>query len=377
MRRPAGHPTGGQFAPLPLAGQVGTRDLRLGAEYGLVPSAEEMSVSNISKHCADSRCTLKPVSHTRWCPHHNPHPERVTLKLDKSSIVLKRQGDGTWVPSRRRSLVASPIVRQITTDLHNTEDEVRHYCASVVCEMLSEGDIPPYPDFLEVATIGVRRAACKIGGDGAWRYDDDEPPFYDSSYMGISAMAAVRAFNQMSNITPKPTTDRRLHDWSPDREMIREIIMGDDSYRGEDGNLILRYAAFPAGEDGITILDTPSVKFRHLGSREWLATYVLCHCKPEDILYKKALGAFPDDPVTLERFFSDLTCPIFEPHRFFDDGYLLGLAKIYQMGETELISAQFQDYLREHSPVTLQTLRKRLNAKTKKIFGAPYKELFD
>ena len=277
MRRPAGRPDGGQLAPLPHAHDVQTSKLKL---------------DNSGVGCETSFCNLQQVKGRKWCPHHDPSPEKVVLKVASTSTTLRKQQDGTWAPSRKHSMIFNPMARKLITDFANTEAEVQAYCTFVICEMLTAGDLPPYPDYLEIATMGVRKTALRKGAHKAWA----QQPFmdYDSCYSPIEAMAAIRAHASMSNIKDGHCNDATLLRWHPDRLISNEHLLTDKLYVGEDGKLPHRYLDIPYPVDGSKMFDVPPSENRIVQNRGYMAAYMLATHEWHSDLHEQAVTCLND-----------------------------------------------------------------------------------
>ena len=382
MRRPAGRSDEWQFAPQRSAEQLLSKDLKLSHDFCSPETAAlGTDLNPNSLYCGNKYCKLKTSFNTRWCSHHNPYPKKVTLQIAGTSSILRRDGEGVWQPSSKPVFLDNPNMRRMITEFANTKEELRNYAVTVICEMLTRGDIPPYPDYIELAAWGVRKAGCSIGAQGDWLHDERDVPWYSGRYETIEAMAATTSWDIMSGIEERTSTLDYLYKWHPDHLFKGPRILQDDTYEGEDGKMLIRYLTQMDPPLSYTRPSKPSATQSLSVSISWGAAYIISQCHPSELMYRIALLSFPTDSLSkieLHEFFKEIADPMLlsVPFRY-PKNHLLFLAKMYNMRDKEAISRAFKDYLKLKSDVTPQTLRNRLNKCMVERLGFTCRELDD
>ena len=206
--------------------------------------------------CSESGCTLNgnPV----WCAHHDPHPTRVTVKTQPGvgtkpkSLTLTLTDEGVWKPLRP---TAVSQLGDFLSRFSESEEELLEYTALTATDMINCGDVPPYPDYLKWIISAVRQTGHSLGLRGAWQVPYKKTYPANMTYLyGMATAKTLYALRQRAEHLP-PSHEA----WNPDHVICKPAMVSGEAkggwYCGEDGKLLVRYAAQQLSHEGPTLLN--------------------------------------------------------------------------------------------------------------------------
>ena len=264
---------------------------------------------------------------TKKLPSGDGPEEKVIYRIAGTTTTLRKDANGVWAPTRHMNQITwSPLARKME-GMEHTKQEVKNYSVPVICEMLNDGDIPSYSDFLAIAGHGVKMAGRLFGGEGAWHHITE--PTIDSTYhtyKSIVGMAQAKTIKHLykylgeDQIQPHVLGRSNYH--HPDKLISYAGTLDPRFYKGEDGKMLERYAEQTLTEGGPRLLSRNVSSCIPRQQPYWIAIHLLATKDTTDPLFQDSLGLLEDiaivSPEKLRTVFYVMAAntgfPTYEPH---------------------------------------------------------------